>query len=59
MLDVVAEHKIKVKTNPFHGLEEIPKLIELAHGGHMKGKGIVIVDEEQIEKEKKACVQLV
>ncbi len=59
MLDVVAEYKIRVKTNPFQGLKEIPKLVELAHGGHMKGKGIVIVDKEQIEKEKKVGVQLV
>lgn len=59
MLQVVAEHKITVKTNPFNGLKEIPKLVELAHGGHMKGKGIIIVDPEQIEKEKKAGVQLV
>lgn len=59
MLDVVAEHKISVKTNPFYGLEEIPKVVELAHGGKMKGKGIIIVDKGQIEKETKPGLQLV
>ena len=59
MLDVVAEHKISVHTNPFQGLEKIPELVELAHSGKMSGKGIVIVDPEQIEKEKDAGVDLV
>ena len=53
MLDLVAEHKISVKNNIFHGLKEIDNLIELVHTGKMKGKGVVIVDQEQIEKEKK------
>lgn len=52
MLDFVAEHNITVKTNPFYGLEKISKLVELAHGGHMTGKGIVIVDEGETNKEK-------
>lgn len=38
MLDMVAEHNISVKTNSFNGLREIPKLVELAHGGKMAGK---------------------
>jgi len=59
MLDVVAEHKITVKTNAFHGLKEIKKLIELAEGGHMKGKGIIIVDQKQIDKERKVDMELV
>ncbi|KAL8642455.1 MAG: hypothetical protein Q9228_000843 [Teloschistes exilis] len=52
MLDFVAEHNITVKTNPFYGLEEIPKLVELAHGGKMAGKGVVVVDEDETKKEK-------
>lgn len=46
MLDFVAEHGITVKTNPFFGLREIPKLTELAHSGKLAGKGVIIVDEE-------------
>ena len=53
MLETVAEHKIVVKTNPFFGLREIPKLIGLAHGGKMQGKAVVIIDEEEIERVKK------
>ncbi|KAK4997896.1 hypothetical protein LTR66_002790 [Elasticomyces elasticus] len=52
MLDVVAKHGIKVKTNPFDGLEKLPELVELAHGGKIQGKAIIIVDKEQIKKER-------
>ena len=56
MLQLVAEHGISVNANAFDGLEEIGKLVHLAKSGKMKGKGIVIVDAEQIRKEKeKAC----
>ncbi|KAL8866143.1 MAG: hypothetical protein Q9174_006472 [Haloplaca sp. 1 TL-2023] len=44
MLDFVAEHNICVKTNVFHGLQEIPKLLDLVRSGRMVGKGVVIVD---------------
>jgi propanol-preferring alcohol dehydrogenase len=50
MLDLVAEHNITVKTNPFFGLKEIPRLVELAHSGKMAGKGVVFVEEKEIEK---------
>lgn len=53
MLQLVAEHGISVNTNPFNGLGEIEKLVQLAESGKMKGKGIIIMDPEQIEKEKK------
>lgn len=48
MLDVVAEHGISVETNAFNGLGEIERLVELAEGGKMKGKGILIMDPEQL-----------
>lgn len=52
MLNFCAEKKIKVETNVFHGLEEVPKMVELSHSGRMKGKAVVVVDEEEIQKEK-------
>ncbi|KKY16792.1 putative zinc binding [Diplodia seriata] len=52
MMKVVAENGISVRTNPVHGLDEIPKLLELVRSGKMAGKGIVIVDPAQIEHEK-------
>lgn len=52
MLKCIAEHGIKVKTNPFYGLDKITDLVELVHGGKIQGKAIIIVDEEQIKKEK-------
>ena len=48
MLDLVAEKGITVKTNPFYGLNELPKLIALAHGGKTASKGVVILDENEI-----------
>ena len=59
MLNMVAEHNITVKTNVFRGLKQIPDLVELAHSGRMSGKGIVIVDEEAIEREKELGIRMV
>jgi propanol-preferring alcohol dehydrogenase len=58
MLRVVDEHGITVKTNPFNGLKDIEKVVQLAESGKMKGKGIIIMDPEQIEKEKKLAADL-
>jgi propanol-preferring alcohol dehydrogenase len=52
MLQLVAEHGISVTTNAFNGLGEIEDLVRLAGSGKMKGKGIIIMDFEQIKKEK-------
>jgi propanol-preferring alcohol dehydrogenase len=52
MLGLVAHHGITVQTNVFNGLGEIKKLVELAHSGKMKGKGVIVMDQEQIKKEK-------
>ena len=48
MMAMVAEHGIRVKTNAYRGLDNIPKLWDFAHGGKMQGKGIVIVDAGQV-----------
>lgn len=52
MLELVAEHNISVKTNPFFGLKEIPRLLELAHSGKMAGKGVIIIDGEEMKRVK-------
>lgn len=52
MLQVVAEHGVTVNANAFNGLGEMEKLVSLAESGKMKGKGIIIMDPEQIRKEK-------
>ena len=39
-----------MKTNPFFGLQAIPKLEELARSGKLAGKGVVIVDEDEIKQ---------
>lgn len=53
MLEVVARHNISVTTNPFNGLGELPKLVELAESGKMMGKGVIVVDQDQIKEERK------
>jgi propanol-preferring alcohol dehydrogenase len=58
MLDLVARFDITVNTNAFTGLGEIEKLVELTHSGKMKGKGVIIMDQEQIEKEKELGADL-
>jgi propanol-preferring alcohol dehydrogenase len=59
MLNLVSEHNIKVQTNAFKGLNEIPKAVELAHSGKMKGKPVIIIDEEAIANEKKSGLKMV
>lgn len=54
MLNLVLEHNIKVQTNAFKGLNEIPRAVELAHSEKMKGKPIILIDEEAIANEKKS-----
>ena len=53
MLDCIAKNGITVTTNPFYGLEKIEDLQEMVHSGKIKGKAVIVVDEEQIEYEKK------
>lgn len=59
MLKLVAEHNIKVKTNPFDGLDQLPKAVELAHSGKMQGKPVVLIDQEAIRNEKKSGLRMV
>ena len=59
MINLVAEHNVKVQTTAFTGLNEIPKAIELAHSGKMKGKPVIIIDEEAIADEKKSGLTMI
>jgi len=59
MLEVVSKHNIKVKTNAFKGIKEVPKAVELAHSGKMQGKPVILIDEEAIENEKKSGLKMV
>ncbi|KAI7034135.1 HCP-like protein, partial [Hortaea werneckii] len=53
MLKCIADHGVSVKTNPFQGLDKIHELVEMVHGGKIQGKALIVVDQEQIDKEKK------
>ena len=52
MLKCIAEHGVTVKTNPFYGLDKIEDLVSMVHGGKIQGKAIIVVDEEQVKREK-------
>ena len=52
MLNEAARHNIKVETNLFYGLEEVPKMVELSHSGKMKGKAVCVVDQSLLDEEK-------
>ncbi|KAL2072534.1 hypothetical protein VTL71DRAFT_11877 [Oculimacula yallundae] len=58
MLKVASENKISVRTNPFYGIKEVPKAVELAHSGKMQGKPVIIIDNEAIENEKKTGLEM-
>ncbi|KAE8444999.1 hypothetical protein EG329_014005 [Mollisiaceae sp. DMI_Dod_QoI] len=59
MLEVVSKHNIKVRTNPFKGIKEVPKAVELARSGKMQGKPVILIDDEAIENEKKSRMKMV
>ncbi|KAL1866681.1 hypothetical protein Daus18300_006625 [Diaporthe australafricana] len=44
-------NSMAIKTNIFHALDEIEKLLSMAHGGKIQGKAVIVVDQEQIHKE--------
>lgn len=51
MLKFVVDHGIKVKTNPFYGLESIHELLRLVESGKIQGKAVLVVDPEQVKGE--------
>lgn len=53
MVKFIAEHGVKVKTNVFEGLEKIEELLDVIHSGKIQGKAVIIIDPEQIDREKK------
>ncbi|KAI0484145.1 GroES-like protein [Xylariaceae sp. FL0804] len=53
MVAFVAAHGIRVRTNPFPGLESFGELVRLVEGGGIEGKAVVVVDPAQLEAEKK------
>lgn len=52
MVRFIAENGTKVATNVFEGLDKIEPLLDMVHSGKIQGKAVIVVDQEQIEKEK-------
>ncbi|KAK3326002.1 chaperonin 10-like protein [Apodospora peruviana] len=57
MMRFIAEHGISVKTVPFHGLDKIHELVQTVEKGMIQGKAVIVVDKEQIEREKELGVR--
>ena len=47
MLQCVVEHDIKVEKNIFHGLDQVPRAVEMLRTGGYRGKGVVVIDVTQ------------
>lgn len=45
MLYAMVEHKIKLENNIFHGLKEIPRVVEMLKNGQYRGKACIVIDE--------------
>ena len=56
MVDFVAEHSVSAATVQFDGLDLVNGMVELAHSGKLRGKAVVIVDQEQLDREKSEAV---
>lgn len=52
MVKFIAEHGIKVKANVFDGLKSIETLLDTVHSGKIQGKAVIVVDQDQMDKEK-------
>ncbi|PSK55148.1 Alcohol dehydrogenase 3, mitochondrial [Elsinoe australis] len=52
MLAEVAANNIHTKVNIFKGLDSIHELMDVIHGGKTQGKAVIVIDEDQIKKEK-------
>jgi len=50
MLEVVAKHGVTVTTHAVRGVDKVPEIVELSLSGKLKGKGVVIIDEEAVKK---------
>lgn len=59
MLKVVSKNEIKIKTNLFNGLRELPKAVELAHSGKMQGKPVVLIDQEAIKQQRESGEEMI
>lgn len=48
MLHAVVEHDIRVENNVFHGLQEIPRAVDMLKNGQYRGKACFVVDENAV-----------
>lgn len=54
MLKFIAESGLAVKTSVYKGLDKIKELVEMVHAGRIRGKAVIIIDQDQIDREKKS-----
>jgi alcohol dehydrogenase, propanol-preferring len=51
MLDCVSKHGICVKTNLFHGIENVHAVVKASHSAHRAGKNCLVIDMEQVQND--------
>ncbi|CAK7212177.1 hypothetical protein SCUCBS95973_001353 [Sporothrix curviconia] len=56
MVDFIAKHGIHVQTETYAGLNKIEELLHHVHGGRLKGKAAIIVDQAQLDLDNGAAV---
>ncbi|KAB5529035.1 chaperonin 10-like protein [Coniochaeta sp. 2T2.1] len=52
MLEAVVKHGIHSRNEVFQGLDKIGELTHLVFSGKLRGKAVIVVDQEQVDKEK-------
>jgi alcohol dehydrogenase, propanol-preferring len=52
LVNFVVEHRIRVETKVFDGLNTLHEVLRLAHEGKIPGKLVVAMDKEAVEKVK-------
>ncbi|OQV09351.1 hypothetical protein CLAIMM_13481 [Cladophialophora immunda] len=52
MLAEYGRHGIKVHTNMFYGLDQVPTMVDAFRSGKLKGKAVCIVDREAFERDR-------
>jgi D-arabinose 1-dehydrogenase-like Zn-dependent alcohol dehydrogenase len=52
MIKAVVKHSVASKIQVFHGLDSIHELLDVVQSGKLEGKAVIIVDQEQLDKEK-------
>ena len=46
MLNAVVEHDVRLENNVFHGLDEVPRAVDMLQKVQYRGKACVLIDRD-------------